>query len=199
MPTQIRGLTNVSVLEEIDRLLGPKTLAELAALEKQISDKLDSNEPIDFEYWEQLLQSVGVYKAKGDLHAIYRSVIENRLNTFRKEQQANAANLRARMKLLLGGHDRLDDDALNHSLPQSIASSQLKRQVQYSRQLDPEPELRLRVEDQNLEVVDEENFLKNLVSFVVESMQVPRLTDPIESRKTTGCQSRIRTTKTGFV
>ena len=198
-PAQVRGRTNASILAEVDRLLGPKTLAELVALENQISNKLESNEPIDVEYWEQLLQSVGVYKAKGDLKAIYKSVIESRLDTYRKEQQAEATKLEARLKLLLGGHDRRDDGAPNQSLAQSVGGAQLGNQVKHSQHLDPEPELKLRVEDKNLEVTDEEDFLDRLVRTIIRSIRASQLIDPAESRKATGHQSQICTTKNRLV
>ena len=130
-------------------------MAELTALEKQISGKLQSNEPIDVEYWEQLLKSVGVYKAKSELHTIYESVIQSRLDIFKREQGAEAANLGERLQLVLEGHTILDNHA--PTFAQGIT------EVQHSQQLDPEPELKLRAEDKNLEVLEEERFLDGLV------------------------------------
>ena len=46
-----------SVAGDIDKILAPKTHEQLEALEKQIKTKLDSDEDIDTDYWEQLLRS----------------------------------------------------------------------------------------------------------------------------------------------
>ena len=156
-PALTRGRSSLSVSADVDRLLSPKTLTELTALEKQISRKLESNEPIDVEYWEQLLQNVGVYKAKAELHAIYKSVIESRLDTFRREQRAEATNIGERLQLLLEGRTKPNNDVTSSWSAPPILN------VSYSRQLDPEPELKLRTEERNLEIFEEENFLEGLV------------------------------------
>jgi hypothetical protein len=68
-----------SVSSDIDRLLSPKSFEELEALEMQINRKLDSNEPVDTDYWEQLLKSLLVWKAKARLKNLYKSVLGLRL------------------------------------------------------------------------------------------------------------------------
>jgi Cactus-binding C-terminus of cactin protein/Conserved mid region of cactin len=67
-----------SVSSDIDRLLSPKSYIELEALETQIRSKLDSNEPIDTDYWEQLLKALLVWKARAKLKKIYQSVLDSR-------------------------------------------------------------------------------------------------------------------------
>lgn len=53
-----------SVEEDVNRLLAGKTYDHLVALQKQIQSKLTSGEPIDTDYWENLLNKLLVWKAK---------------------------------------------------------------------------------------------------------------------------------------
>ncbi len=70
-----------SVSSDIDRLLSPKSFDELQALEVQISRKLESDEPIDTDYWEQLLKSLLTWKAKAKLKRLYQSALDLRSST----------------------------------------------------------------------------------------------------------------------
>ncbi|GME41318.1 hypothetical protein GTA08_BOTSDO11710 [Neofusicoccum parvum] len=74
---EARGVNTVAA--DVDRLLSPKSLEELEALEKQIRRKLDSNEPIDVDYWEHLLRSLLVWKAKAKLRQLSQTIINSRL------------------------------------------------------------------------------------------------------------------------
>ncbi len=47
-----------SVAKDIERILLGKTPAQLAALEEQVRKKLQGNEPVDVDYWDQLLLSL---------------------------------------------------------------------------------------------------------------------------------------------
>lgn len=67
-----------SVSSDIDRLLSPKSFEELEALEVQINHKLESDEPIDTDYWEQLLKSLLTWKAKAKLKKLYQSALDSR-------------------------------------------------------------------------------------------------------------------------
>jgi len=138
------------VSADIDCLLGPKSLKELEALEKQISGKLRSNEPIDVEYWEQLLRNVAVYKSRAELSAVYRSIIENRLNDSRQEQRAEVFIVKEKLSLLLTDADE--------------PMRALSRTVDYTRQPDPEPLLKLQSQDKALDVIAERTFLDQNVS-----------------------------------
>ncbi len=150
-PTVSLGRSNDSVTTDVDRLLSPKTLSELLRLEKQVSDKLQSNEPIDVEYWEQLLRDVAVYKSKAELNAVYKSIVESRLSDLRQEQRAEAADVKQKLSLLSRGevtNSAIKDDPL----------------ISYSRRLDPEPLLKLRAEDKGLDVIEEKDFMDKIVS-----------------------------------
>lgn len=67
-----------SVADDIDKILAPKTYEQLVTLEGQIKAKLQSNEDIDTDYWEQLLRSVAVWKAKATLIKVYKAILDNR-------------------------------------------------------------------------------------------------------------------------
>ncbi|KAB5578773.1 mid region of cactin-domain-containing protein [Coniochaeta sp. 2T2.1] len=74
-----------SVASDIDKILEPKTYEQLEALEKQIRAKLRSDEPIDTDYWEELLKSLLVWKAKAKLKKIYQSINDARLQLLRQQ------------------------------------------------------------------------------------------------------------------
>jgi len=75
-----------SVASDIDKILEPKTFEQLEALEKQIRAKLRSDEAIDTDYWEELLKSLLVWKAKAKLKKIYKSISEARLHLLKQQQ-----------------------------------------------------------------------------------------------------------------
>lgn len=153
-----------SVSTDVDRLLSPKSLKELDALDTQISAKLRSNEPIDVEYWEQLLSSIAVYKAKAELNKVYKSIVNSRLTNLRQQQASEATAVREKLVLLLTGSNPASKLASSPSIPE-IAASSSKLLVNYSTQLDPEPLLKLRSEDRAYDVVEETFFLNKIVSF----------------------------------
>ncbi|KAL1652036.1 hypothetical protein SLS58_000160 [Diplodia intermedia] len=139
---EARGVSSVAA--DVDRLLGPKSLEELEALEKQIRRKLDSNEPIDVDYWEHLLKSLLVWKAKAKLRRLSQTIINSRLQGLRKQQEQEALVVQDKLRGILGS---------TSTSPSSVA---------YTRAIDPEPFLKLRPEDKALESVDEKAFLDKI-------------------------------------
>lgn len=83
-----RAVSTVS--SEIDKILGPKSFEQLEVLEKQIKTKLRSDEHIDTDYWEQLLKSLLVFKAKAKLKKICDAIQESRLKQLRRTDPAKA-------------------------------------------------------------------------------------------------------------
>ncbi|CAD6571587.1 MAG: hypothetical protein ASARMPRED_004647 [Alectoria sarmentosa] len=162
-PAASRGYIISSISADVDRLLSPKSLAELENLEKQISRKLQSNEPIDVEYWEQLLRNVAVYKSRAELNTVYNNIIASRLNDLRHEQRAEAMLVRDKLALLTRISKPKD---LRPDGTTSIAddSNTEPPHLSYSRELDPEPLLKLRAEDKGLDTIDEKDFLDKLAS-----------------------------------
>jgi hypothetical protein len=152
------------VSADIDQLLDCKTLQELSRLETQVSTKLCSDEPIDVEYWEQLLSSIRVYKAKAELSHIYKSIIDSRLSVLREQQTAEAAIVKKKLALLVTNHAEPPQNPCGSSRLADISSSLSIQPIKYSQRLDPEPYLKLRPEDKVYDVVEESDFLDIIVS-----------------------------------
>ena len=144
-----------AVSTDVDRLLGSKRLSELTALEKQISDKLSSNEPIDVEYWEQLFRSIMVYKSKAELDGIYKSVIQGQLRDLQDEQNAEADLSKKKLCLILADYDGSDKCDIMED-----------PRIKYSPSLDPEPQLKLLARDKALDVTTTEGFVDRIVSIL---------------------------------
>lgn len=138
-----------SVAADIDKLLAPKTYEQLETLESQVKRKLDSDEAIDFDYWEQLLRSLRVWKAKAKLRRVSQEIVKERLQALRKQQAEAAAATSAKIQNLLEEAGCSRDDQ-----PTSVA---------YDASIDPEPLLKLRTEDKVLPQVEEKAFLEDLV------------------------------------
>jgi hypothetical protein len=77
-PQSHEGRVLSRVGDDINRILSPKTYEQLEQLEKQIRAKLQSNDDIDLDYWEQLLRSLKVWKAKATIKKINAAVEEVR-------------------------------------------------------------------------------------------------------------------------
>ncbi|KAL1946746.1 hypothetical protein VTO73DRAFT_14850 [Trametes versicolor] len=89
-----------AVESDISALLQGKSYDHLVQLQKQIQAKLLSGEPIDTDYWENLLQKLLVWKAKAKLRTFHEVVVRNRLEQLRKRQRDEA--LQAQEELLAG-------------------------------------------------------------------------------------------------
>ena len=88
-----------SVSTDVHRLLIPKSPSELADLGRQVQQKLDSDEPIDVEYWEHLLQSISFFKARAELKRFYNSITSKPRST---QDVPTTTNSAARTPLLAG-------------------------------------------------------------------------------------------------
>lgn len=135
---------------DIDQLLSPKTFEQLQTLEVQVKKKLDSDEPIDYDYWEQLLRSLRVWKAKAKLRRVSQEIVRERLQTLRKQQADAAASVQNRIYAMLNGTDE--------------ASEAQPTIVEYDAAFDPQPLLKLRAEDKALPQTDEKAFLESLAT-----------------------------------
>ncbi|KZF24466.1 hypothetical protein L228DRAFT_97486 [Xylona heveae TC161] len=138
-----------SVSSDIDRTFSNKTYDELQTLERQVNWKIQSNEPIDYDYWEQLLRTLRVWKAKAKLRNVYQSVIEDRRQKLRHQQAEEAKAIASKLQGILGS-------------TAAAGSSTNPSTVEYSAPLDPEPMLKLRLEDKALELIEEKEFLKKV-------------------------------------
>lgn len=163
-PLEREGRAVSSVAPDVDKLLGPKTYEQLEALEKQIRNKLKSNEPIDVDYWEQLLRSLLVWKAKAKLKKVTQSVIDSLTEKLRAEQQVEAQLVSKNFQDLLAGPTPVVEegsDAMN-----DVQSKMVIRQpaLPYSERYDPDSLLKLRPEDKSHEIIDESVFLQKVVA-----------------------------------
>ncbi|ODH52415.1 hypothetical protein GX48_01478 [Paracoccidioides brasiliensis] len=139
-----------SVVEDINRLLSPKSQEELETLEVQIRRKLASKDPIDTDYWEQLLRSLTVWKARAKLRKVYQAVIDSRVQGLQKQQREEAAAVQKKLAPLAPFSEG------NGGMSPSHANKEIIQE------LDPEPLLHLRPQDKGLEILDEEAFLSTV-------------------------------------
>lgn len=158
-----------SVAADINRLLSPKSYEQLQTLEVQVKRKLNSNEPIDTDYWEELLRSLTVWKARARLRNVYQAVIAERVRELRKQQIDEAESIKTKLEPLapLVGED---DKQLDSSDPSEFQG------------LDPDPLLQVRPEDKGLEIMDESAFLRQVVSLSTSQIHMSRYLMSIGSR-----------------
>lgn len=163
-PLGPEGRAVSSVAADVDKLLGPKTYEQLEALEKQIRTKLRSNEPIDVDYWEQLLRSLLIWKAKAKLKKVYQSVLDSRLEILLKQQQEDAEGVRLKLQEMLAGPATVVEEGSEDHSATTTQFIRAQPKFQYSQKYDPESLLKLRTEDKSSEVVDESVFLQRVVT-----------------------------------
>ncbi|KAL5343312.1 mid region of cactin-domain-containing protein [Aspergillus crustosus] len=141
--TAPEGRAISSVVADINKLLSPKSYEQLQALEGQVRKKLNSNEPIDTDYWEELLRSLTVWKARAKLKRVYQDVIDERVRGLRQQQREEAESVRSKLAplapLIQAGAAQLNEEEF--------------------RGFDPDPLLQIRPEDKIYEVIDEDAFL----------------------------------------
>ncbi|KAI5286351.1 hypothetical protein KEM54_006860, partial [Ascosphaera aggregata] len=136
-----------SVAADIDKLLSPKSYEDLCTLEGQIRGKLDSDEAIDTDYWEQLLQSLIVWKARAKIKKVYQSVIKERVSSLRAQQKEEAGVIR---------------DKLAPLAPQKVPDIDYTLNSDVKPEMDSDSFLQLRPFDRSLDIIDEENFLRRI-------------------------------------
>lgn len=137
-----------SVSGDVDKLFSSKTLAELDNLEKQIRAKLRSDEPIDTEYWENLLQSLISWKARARLRMVSQSLVDKQLKGLRQQQAEDASRIRSRLSNALSRAEAPHPDTSTRNATSSTS-------------LDPEPLLKVSAEDSRLRIQDENDFLSS--------------------------------------
>jgi len=135
-----------SVAADINKLLRPKSYEQLQNLETQVKRKLNSNEPIDTDYWEELLRSLTVWKARARLRNVYQAIIDERVRDLRKQQKEEAESIREKLA----------------PLAPAITAGNTANPAEFEG-LDPDPLLQVRAEDKVLEIMDESAFLNQVV------------------------------------
>lgn len=163
-PQGREGRAVSSVASDVDKLLGPKTYEQLEALEGQIRTKLRSNEPIDVDYWEQLLRSLLVWKAKAKLKKLTQSIVESRLEKLRAEQQTEADMARTKLQDILAGPVLVVEEGSEAPTDADMQAVRTQPALLYTESYDPEPLLKLRPEEKSSDVVDESVFLEKIMA-----------------------------------
>lgn len=156
-----RGMSSVS--PDLDKLLAPKNYAQLETLEKQVKQKLRSDEPIDVDYWENLLRHISIYKAKARLREVSQTVVGARLDTLRKQQEQAAEGLRNEITEQIG-------TVTQHSTEHNGGNAASEGITN----CDPEPLLRLNPEDKGFASLDVADFSTKLVSSTIRKLSVLR-------------------------
>lgn len=137
-----------SVAADINKLLSPKSYEQLQNLEVQVKRKLNSNEPIDTDYWEELLRSLTVWKARASLKNVYQAIIDERVRDLRRQQRQEAESIREKLA----------------PLAPVVSAGDITSPAEFEG-LDPDPLLQVRPEDKGLEIMDESAFLNQVVGF----------------------------------
>ncbi|TFK55877.1 hypothetical protein OE88DRAFT_1641658 [Heliocybe sulcata] len=182
---QRMGVEAAAAVEaQINALLSGKSYDHLVALQKQIQAKLASGEPVDVDYWENLLKKLLVWKAKAKLKSFHEVVVRNRLEQLRKRQRDEA--LQAQEELLAGVANR----ALKTATEAPASSEAATREVAPAEDVEPydrsmSPPLvditKLPFEDRQIDIVTEEEDLHALFEkrrAVAASRFIPRAAQP---------------------
>ncbi|KAI9253708.1 mid region of cactin-domain-containing protein [Helicostylum pulchrum] len=176
-----------SVNENIHRILSGKTVSQLSVLQKQIMQKLSSNEPVDVEYWENLLKELVVYKAKAKLNDMHQEILATRLQQLRNKQREEALKVQEELERVLsmqetevygqgvGAGEGIESEPVDEELTEAQDQLFVKENntankpsgslllEEYSRAMSPEPMTRLSRDDSELEIVDPAADLKELM------------------------------------
>ncbi|KAG0335902.1 hypothetical protein BG000_007131 [Podila horticola] len=156
------------IAQDIANKLAGKSYEQLVLLQGQIQRKLAEGGAIDVDYWEALLKSLIVWKAKAKLNSIHQIVLQKRLEQLKSRQMREAEKEKAELAAVLAmqvqevegdtsnlrhggieeeadmGQDDLDVDMLASTIA-----------VPYDRSMSPEPIDTLSREDSSLAVVDQ--------------------------------------------
>lgn len=177
----------LSVNQDIHRVLAGKTVSQLSVLQDQIMRKLRSDEPIDVEYWENLLKELVVYKARARLNEMHQEILAARLEQLREKQREEALKVQEELEQVLsmqsaevhgqgvGAGEGIEAEPVDEEMmeAQDQAFSKPVETVkkpsggllieEYNRAMSPEPMTTLSREDRELEIVDPIEDLKELI------------------------------------
>lgn len=184
-PSQ-RLATGVSddVKRDVDRVLSGKTYAQLTVLQEGIVKKLQSNNPVDVDYWENLLKELVVYKAKAKLNDMHQELLSKRLEQLRKRQQEEAQKVQEELRKVLyeqeevqvhgqgvGPGEGIQTEPVDQTMmEQQDAAFEKEAQAAedtavqtYERSMSPEPLSQLGRDDRDAPIIDPMDDLRELV------------------------------------
>ncbi|KAG6378509.1 mid region of cactin-domain-containing protein [Boletus reticuloceps] len=190
--SQRMGEAAAAVETDINLLLSGKSYEHLAALQKQIQAKLASGEPVDTDYWENLLKKLLVWKAKAKLKSLHEVIVRNRLEQLRKRQRDEA--LQAQEELLAGvAQSAVRGTADTRVIVSATAQGEPEISGQYVEPYDRSmsPTLiditKLRSDDREFDIVTERNETRTLLEqrrAVTASRYVPKATQAVPQVET---------------
>lgn len=196
------GGVALTVNQDIHRVLSGKTISQLSVLQNQIQKKLASNEPIDVEYWENLLKELVIYKAKARLNGMHQEILAARLEQLRNKQREEALKVQEELERVLSMQERevhgqgvaagegIASEPVDESLTEAQDQTFIKSDTthnrpgtnsllleEYNRAMSPEPKISLNREDRELEIVDPTQDLAELMEkrrVVLSSIIIPK-------------------------
>ncbi|KAJ3052551.1 hypothetical protein HK097_006082 [Rhizophlyctis rosea] len=153
---------NQSVVRDIERMFSNKTYDQLAILQKEIDRKLRGDGPIDVEYWEAALKALIVWKAKAKLRDMHSFMLMKRLERLRDRKMDEGASGRtAKQPLRL--HKEIMEPFPDAVIPDEELEEEDDEDVEmYDGAMTPVLVREIGKEDQELEVVDAEEDVKEL-------------------------------------
>jgi hypothetical protein len=183
---------SAGVKAEISLLLRGKTHEQLAALQGQVMRKLKSNEPIDTDYWENLLKELIVWKAKvrcfgrprviasrdraqSKLRDMHEIVLRNRLEQLRRRQRDEARQMQRELARVAPAAQA--ELAMPAAAPEAVEDPVDDEVDPYERGMSPDPIVRLAQDEKTLEMLLEADDRRQLVDArraVAEKRFVPK-------------------------
>ncbi|KAL1925562.1 uncharacterized protein VTP21DRAFT_445 [Calcarisporiella thermophila] len=152
------------VNEDIEGLLRGKSFEELTVMQGQIQRKLMGDEPVDIEFWEHLLKSLTVWKARAKLKALHEDLLAKRLDQLRTRQREEALKVQEELTMAILDEEPQHAQADNGA-EEDASSKQNLEEIQieeYDRSMSPEPMERLPRDDRELPVITPEEDMKQL-------------------------------------
>eukprot|EP00160_Parvularia_atlantis_P016669 Unigene539_Nuclearia_a/m.1677 Unigene539_Nuclearia_a/g.1677 ORF Unigene539_Nuclearia_a/g.1677 Unigene539_Nuclearia_a/m.1677 type:complete len:379 (-) Unigene539_Nuclearia_a:81-1217(-) len=157
----IHDVVNPDVVE----MLRKKTTSELKALQRSVTEKLSSGEPVDVEYWESLLKSIVVHTCIARLREMHQKILQSRLHQLRAKQREEALQAQDMLaQSLVSEFPNPDELAVNAEEMDLGAAGKGSHSLARDQPRPPSPSLLPRPQDPSLEVVDEITDLANLMS-----------------------------------
>ncbi|ETS62807.1 hypothetical protein PaG_02560 [Moesziomyces aphidis] len=168
----------------INTMLASKTTDELHQLQEHVRAKLASGEPVDVEYWERVLKSIVVWRAKARLRDMHEAVLSNRLEYLRRKQRDEAVRHEQELVHQTGAAMNDEDaealDQPDDARAQAEAQEAALEALFDADEMEPRPidESRLSYEDRRLAVRDLRADLEELVQArrqVTQQLFIPKV------------------------
>ena len=156
----------------INTMLSSKSAEELQQLQVQVRAKLASGEPVDVEYWERVLKSIVVWRAKARLRDMHEAVLSNRLEYLRRKQRDEATRQQQELLHQTGADSDDEDVAQDAPDARDVAEDESKREEAILEALyDPEEMEPVSIEESQLNYEDRRLPTKTVRQHLQEVVQ----------------------------